>query len=439
MSTTVTVFCSFENCPQKSSILCYDCNKNYCPIHLKDHDQQLLDRLHPLEITAKVLFDRYEKINTNKLINEFSERLDRWKEESHRAIDQFYKEKREELKEWPDKFNRPKIDLNQFQTRKKDIFDKGRTTHDKLDQMVSTLQFIEQNIKDIEEKGVQIDIPMISLVNSTNAGPSGKIDDIDLINLSTPYRAMNCSNEFGSSISSNQRNILILNNQYLNLINRDLTKVEQIEWNDGIVLDMSFHPKLNSFVLLTDKRTIYQLGDNPIRLTRIQTIPCEKWRCCSCSDDYLYLSTYGPDTYLVQYNVSPSFDRIQYWRSPSTCQSHQTIIDLKSTKETILLLIMDTIKRELYFQIRSSTDLTLVCDSLIDISRNRYQPNVHCCLFKRQQYLILIENSSRIYHISKYGTLISIYNYQPNVFNAVLINSNILAIRTEKKLFLHRV
>ena len=438
MSTTAAL-CSVENCPQKSTILCYDCNKNYCPTHLKEHDQQLIDRLHPLENLMKELLNRHEKINTNKLINEFVDRLDRWKDESHRAIDLFYKQKREELKEWPEKLTRPKTDLTHLQTKRRDLIEKGKTTHDKLDQIVNSLQFIGQQIQDIEEKGVQIDIPIISLDNSANLIREYKIDEIDLMNLSSPYRAMNCSNEFGSSITSNHRNILVYNNRYLNLINRDLTTVEQIQWNDGIVLDLSFHPKLNLFILLTDKRTIYQIKDNPFKFNRIQTIPEEKWRCCTCSDEHFYLSTYGPDTYLVQYNVHPSFERIQYWRSPSTCKSHESIIDIKSNKDTLTLLIMDSINRTVRLELRSSNDLNILWICSIDISRNRYQPTLHCCLYKHQQYLIITENSSNIHHISKYGTLISIYNYQPKIFNAVLINSNILAIRSENKIFLHRV
>jgi hypothetical protein len=215
--------------------------------------------------------------------------------------------------------------------------------------------------------------------------------------------------------------------------------MEQSSWTYGHIIDMCWSTKLNHFIVVTDKKTIYQINENPFRFKQIESMPQEQWWSCTCSDQYLFLTTHGTEAFIFQFNLQSSFETIKYWRSPSTCKQHQFIQNIKYNNESLALIIVDSIDKTAKLEVRSSNNLNRFWTFPIEISDISYQPVIHLCLIKYNQWIIIVENTSQIYHIDQHGTLLSIYQYKPSVWNAVLFASNILAIRTEKKIIFHKI
>jgi hypothetical protein len=444
--------CSIESCQRTSTVLCYECNKSFCAEHLKEHDQYLNSQLQPLANEIKNLSNRYALINQNKLINHFREQLDKWRQNSHKTIDRLYKEKCDELKrDWPQKLAKPQKDLERLRAKNMEFIREERTTHQDIEQLREEIRVLDQQIKDIEQKGIQIDIRPLSIekkidieppeheISDTEQEQEHEVEEIQFIDLSIPYRAIDCSGQSGVAFTGNNTNLLIYEYRTLSLLDQDLISMEQSSWNNGHIIDMCWSTTLNHFIVVTDKKTVYQINENPFKFKRIESIPQEQWWSCTCSEQFLFLTAQGKETFIFQFNLKSSFETIKYWRSPATCKQHQFIHDIKYYNQSLALIIIDSIDKTAHFELRSSTNLNKFFSFQIDINETSYQPAIHSCLIKYNQWIIIVENTSQIYHIDKNGTLLSIYQYKPPVWNAVLFASNILAIRTENKIIFHKI
>jgi len=250
---------------------------------------------------------------------------------------------------------------------------------------------------------------------------------------------MNCSNQSGVAFNKNNQNLLIYEKHKLILFNQDLISIEEISWINGQIYDICWSKTLNNFILITDKRILYLINENPLSFTQIKSIPQEKWWSLTCSDQYLFLTTYGTDTNIFLFDLFSSFDFLKRWRSPQTCKQHESIHDINYTNNTILLTIGDSSNKTVRIELRSSITLKHYWKILIDINYISYQSTIHSCLLKDDEWIIIGENTSNIYHISKDGILKKVYQYQQPVWNAITFGSNLLAIRTENNIHFHRI
>jgi hypothetical protein len=428
--------CCIETCKQTSSILCYSCKKTYCPEHLKEHDDKLYLKFDPLIDEIKNLSNRCSLLDKNKLINEYYQKLDKWRDDSHKTIDRLYEQKREELnKDWSQKLIKPQKDLDQINSKINEFIRQQKTTHEDIDQSIERLRYIDKQIKDLEEKGIQIDLNPLLI----NQNLKSKLENFDIFNLSLSYRIIDCFSQSSFAFSQNNQNLLIYENNKLNLFDQDLISIQQLSWKNGQIYDICWINKLNQFILITDKGFIYLINQNPLAFTLIKSIKQEKWWSLTSSDKYLFLSTYGTDTNIFQFDILSSFDFIKRWRSPQTCQQHEYIHNINYTNDTIILIIGDSLNKTVRIELRSSITLTQIWTILIDINHLSYQSKIHSCLLNYDEWIIILENTSDIYHITKDGKLKTIYQYQQPVWNALLFNYNLLAIRTKNNIFFHRI
>src|SRR5947207_1161481 len=89
--------CAIKDCKRASRTLCHCCNQNLCRDHFNQHDDLLNSHLIPLTDEINALADRLTTININKITNASHQKLNQWRIDSHKIIDQFYEEKCQEL------------------------------------------------------------------------------------------------------------------------------------------------------------------------------------------------------------------------------------------------------------------------------------------------------------------------------------------------------
>ena len=103
----MSVGCSVEKCQRPSHVFCYSCKKNFCREHLREHDDLINSQLNPLVDEVKTIANRSTKINIKKLTSECRQKLDKWRDDSHKAIDRIYEQKHDELnQEWNQKLTK---------------------------------------------------------------------------------------------------------------------------------------------------------------------------------------------------------------------------------------------------------------------------------------------------------------------------------------------
>ncbi|CAF4758878.1 unnamed protein product [Rotaria sp. Silwood1] len=399
--------CSIEKCKQSSDVFCYTCKKNLCREHLKEHDDWLNSEVNHLVEEMKSVSNRYMTIDRNKLINDFRQKLDKWRDDSYKKIDLIYEEKRKELEQdWTERVAKPRKGIDLMQSKLNGLIRKKKATHEDISRSTTAIRYIDQKIKDIEQKGIQMNIPTLFIDDNLTYIKESKIEETDEFQLLSSYRSIDYSAQSGVAFAANNENLLIYESDYLNLLNRDLVPIQQIPWRYGHIYDMSWSATLTNFIIITDKKIVYLINESSLSLKVIQSIPQEKWWSSTCSDKSLFLSTYGTDANIFQFNLLSSFELIKRWRSPDTCREYESIHDINYANETLALIITDSSTKIARLEVRSSTTLTQFWSFALNINHISYQPSIHCCQIKYSEWIVIIENTSNIFHISKDEKLI---------------------------------
>ena len=423
--------CSIETCKKTSTIFCYSCEKNLCTEHYKEHNDENNSQIEFISEQIKNLSDRYVKLDTNKLKTDAMQTINQWRIDFHNSIDRLYEQKCEELKQY---LIKPQQEIDQIRAKINELNKKQKSTHEDIDQLIQHLKYVDQQIKDIETQGVPINNRLRANNDNFNA-QSG-----DLINLLNSYRTINCSGQKGIAFAANHQSLLVYENNKFNLLNKDLILTHQVPWTNGQIYDISWSITLNQFILITNKRILYMVNENPLSFTPIKRLPQDNWWSLTCSDKYLYISTHGNDPNIHQFDLSSSsFNPIKRWRSPETCKQYESIHHINYTNETLALIIVDPSTKTSRIELRSSITLKRYWTLDLDINQSLYQSTIHSCLLKFNEWLVIPENTTDIFHITQDGKLRAVYKYKIPVWNITLFQPNLLTIRTEDNIIFYRI
>lgn len=436
----MSLHCAIDTCKRPSAASCNLCKKNLCHEHLKEHDDWIYSEVNRLVEEMKTISNRYHAIDRNKLINDSRQKLDKWRDDAYIAIERTHKEKCRELdRVWVEKITKPQKETDRLQSRFNEFIRKKKVTHDDIYQSTLAIRYMDRQIKDIEQNGIAMSVPMLYIDNNLKSMNENDIEEIDQFQLLSSYRSVDCSAQSGVAFATNNQNLFVYEYDFLNLYNQDLINTQKLQWRNGNIYDICWSTILNSFIVITDKRTLYAINENTLTFRIIHEIPQEKWWSSTCSDKYLFLSTCGTDANIYLFNLSASFELVKRWRSPDTCKQYESIHDIEYANESLAIVVADSSSKAARLELRSSKTLTPFWSFTININHISYQPSIHCCQIKYSEWLVVIENTPNIFHISKDGKLKRIFTYEPLPWNILRFTSSILAIRTENHLFLHNI
>jgi hypothetical protein len=164
----------------------------------------------------------------------------------------------------------------------------------------------------------------------------------------------------------------------------------------------------------------------------------KKWLSCTCSDASLFLTAneYGSD--IVEFNLLSSFNLVEQWSAPKSCDINESIHNIAYNNETLALLLSDKSNGKVHMELRSSKTLDRLWSLPLDIALTGGRIT-RLCLLKNDECLVVDYTNSRLLQISKDGKLKFTHKYTPIPQNAVLFGSNILAIRTTNCVNFYRV
>ena len=429
----MSLSCSKEACDQPSTIYCYQCKQNLCFEHSKQHDENLKNQLYPLAFEMKNLSNRYATLNINELLTKSREKLNEWRIDSHKKIDEIYREKLSELdKDWSTKLTRPQKDLDRLRMKINEFNQRQKATHEDIKLFIEALQYVDQMIKDIETNGILIDVNEKSFADTKNK-------ENPPINFENIYRSIKCSNQYETNLTNSKLNLLIGENHHLKLFDRNFLPVEQLPWSNGQIYDICWSNILNKFIFLSDKRIVYLLQEKPFSFSEVHSIEQENWWSCTTSDEFLFLSTYGTDPNIYQFNLKSSFDFVKRWRSPQTAHQTDFIHQINYSNQSLLLAIGNSKTKSTKIDLCSILTLNRLWSINLQMNFLSYQTNIRSIRFKHQQWLIFIENTNQIYHLTHDGTILNTYEYPQLISNITFFNNEFLIIRTDQMIYFHRI
>lgn len=432
----VNLQCVIVGCRRLANVLCHCCQENLCRNHYNEHDY-LNSKLNLLadEIDS---FDRQLlAVDLKKYIQTTNDRLQQWRFESYKAIDQYCEQKYREIESHLMKIITLKREnIEQLRTNMLDLVQKRSMTLELIETLTSELRTIESDMHDIDQKHLAIHSTPLTLDRGLIQIEELAMEDFEVTTLTTPIKTIEYPRQGLYPIASNQKYLVIPREPNLCLIDRNWKMVKQTPWTHGQIFDMCWSSALAKFFILTLNQ-IYIFDVDRISIERVETTQRLHWLSCTCSDTSLFLSTNEKGSCICEFNLLNSFQSAKRWDPPETCSRDERIHDMFYNKGTLLLLIENTLNEKIRVELRSSARFDRLWSIQLDLL---YKGKIFsCALLKYDQWLIIDSNTSRLLQISMDGKIKSSSHYNPAPSCACLFGSDILAISTLQGVNIHQV
>ncbi|CAF3356246.1 unnamed protein product [Rotaria socialis] len=432
--------CAIEKCKRKSRSICSCCNKNLCHDHLKEHEDLNNPQLNPLMNEFNSLDEQLKSSNTEKLIGGCRQKLVQWRDNCCKLINQLYEQKLHELDQRSlQKLDEQRTQLNLIRSKMTELIRQQETNQGNIDALTLAIRHIHDDIKNIENTRLQIDIRPLNIDDSFIFIQDFEPNKCNLVSLTTPYRTIDCSGEWGPALVSNNRYLLIDRHPNLCLINQQLQIVKQSPWKFDFIRDMCWSTALNTFIVITRSREIYIVNEKTLATELIQPIDEQDWSSCTCSDTSLYLTARREGTNIFELNLLSAFELIKRWKPPHSCKHYEIILNTEYKNKTLALVISHGSTNLVHLELRSSITLDRLWSLELNVSHTIGQPLIRCSALKCDEWLLVDNNTSQLFHVRKDGLIRAVSSCNPAPWNSVLFGSNIIAIRTKNSVHFHKL
>lgn len=435
-SNPTSLQCVIVGCRRLANVLCHCCKENLCRNHYNEHDY-LNSKLNLLadEIDS---FDRQLlAIDLKKYIQTTNDRLQQWRFDSYKIIDQYCEQKYREIEQHLMKIITLKREsIEQLRTNMLDLVQKRLITLELIDSLTSNLRTIEQDMHDIDQKHLSIHTSPLVIDRNLIQIEEISMEDFEVGSLATPVKTIEYTRQGLHPIASNQHHLLVHREPNISVIDRTGKIIKQTSWTHGPILDMCWSAALSRFFLVTLNQ-IYVFDVERIFIDRVDTTQRLHWLSCTCSDTSLFLSTNEKGSAICEFNLLNSFQSAKRWDPPDTCSQDERIHDMFYNKGTLLVLIENTLNDKLRVELRSSARFDRLWSIQLDLA---YQGKMFsCALLNYDQWLVIDSHTSRLIQISMDGKIKSSCYYDPVACCACLFGPDLLAISTIQSVDLHKV
>ena len=419
-----------------SCALCHCCQQNVCLVHLNEHNNLLHSHLDRLVVTVNTIRNRLQTINTQMIIDANYQKLEQWRLDSHKRIDRFFQQKCRELNRLiVDKVDEQDEEFNRLQTKVAELINEQHVTCQDIHELTSTVDQLEIEINNIEESFIQIYTHPLVLDNGVISIKGVNDEEYDLSVLSSAYKFISRPNGSYGALASNDRNLLIHQAPYLCLVDQDLTIHKRILWRYGLIHDMCWSRTLDRFIVI-DRKNLFFLNENTGSTEKVQPIQKRNWLSCTCSDQFLFLSTNEWGSSITKFSFTSSKKLDQQWESPKVCRIDEYVDVVTCNKTKLAMIIRNNSSRTTRIEVRSSETLDWLWSLPLDLVWNPRKP-FHCCSFINEGWLIADYESGRLLHITKTRGVKSTIPYNKIPYCVTLFGSNRLAVSAKDGVNFH--
>lgn len=430
------LFCVITDCRRPANVLCYCCKENLCRKHYNEHDylnaklNLLVDEIDTFDRQLSAVdFKKYTQISNDK--------LQQWRFDSYKAIDQYCDQKYREIEQHLMKIiNFKREDVERVRTKLLELSQKRKLSLDVIDSLTSSLRTIENDMNDIDQKYLSIDTAPLIIDKQLIRIDELKVEQFDLAALTLVYKTIDNPRQGLYPIASNNQYLLIHREPNLCLVDRNIKTAKQTSWNYGQIFDMCWSSALSRFFLITLNQ-IYIFDINSLSIERVDATQKLHWLSCTCSETSLFLSTNQKGSSICEFNLLNSMQAAKRWESPDTCSQDERIHDMVYNKGTLLLVIENSLNGKVRVELRSSARFDRLWSLQLDVGN---QTKVFkCCLLNNDQWLVVDSNSSRLFQITMDGKLKSSCFYNPIPSGACLFGYDMLAVSTLHGVNIHKL
>lgn len=434
--------CVDPTCNSKPSTVCSCCNQNVCYEHLKSHADSVQSKLNGFSNEMVDLIEQMKVFELPKIIENSREKLSRWKENCYRMINDYYEGKCRELEEFSKvKFLQHEKEIDQIQNTIADLSRRDKATQRDLQTLKLSIDDLKYEINKFKTKGLQIDIRPFVVENHAISIKDSKPNAFNLnsSNLLSTKHTIQCLKESQSELAANDRFILLNLGENLSLLDRDLTIHQQTPWMSECIYDMCWSSTLSKFIVITNRRKVYQINETTLEIVRIHGIEKTAWLSCTSSETCLYLTTGDVGTIIYQFKLTPTIRTVKQWIPPYSCRPHESILHMQYNNGTMALIVRESFHGAVDLELRSSATLTRLWTLPLDVRTPGIWSKITCRSLPYDEWLVVHTATSRLFHITKDGKLKITLEYQPQLSNATLFGSNTLVVHLGSKVNFHQL
>jgi hypothetical protein len=429
--------CTITDCKRISCALCHCCQQDICLFHLKEHQDLLISQLNPLVDQINVLETRVNAIDIENMIGDVREKLELWRLDCYKKIDDFIKQKYYQLTQYANKkIDKQREDINEMRYKLTEIIHEQEVTREDIDSLKYKINNLEKEMNKTEQTSFDIQIQTSTIDENLILIKELHTHQLDLSSLPAISKTINCSKENWAALATNERFLLMHQQSNLCLVDREFIIIKKTLWSFGEIWDMFWSSVLQRFIII-NANNVFLIDENTMSIENVQITAKENWCCGTCSDKSLFLATYKCGSSIMEFNLLPSIEFVKHWKSPNTCSKIEGIHDMSYNNEKLFLIIENRIKKTVRVELRSSITLDCLWSLPLD-SADKQNVQIRCCLFNDVEWIVTHHDLHCLLHITKDGTLKASCPYTPAPHFTSTFGSNLLVVATSKSVNLHK-
>ncbi|CAF3555586.1 unnamed protein product [Rotaria socialis] len=223
----------------------------------------------------------------------------------------------------------------------------------------------------------------------------------------------------------------------INGIERDVNQYEE----NGIVVDV------NPLIINQNLVYIEQWASNELTISTLsspyRTVACSKdnWSAMTSNNHFLLVDQY-PN--LCLYDEQLTHVKEYPWEFISndkctSCNYDELINNIAYDNETLALIIENRTNNKNRIEFRSSSTFDPLWSTTFNAAYCFAPWKNRVCVLKHNEWLVIDHKNSHLLHVSKDGQVKAKRSYKPTFNNAVVLGTNILAIKTADNINCYRI
>jgi polyhydroxyalkanoate synthesis regulator phasin len=427
--------CAATKCNRTSRAPCDCCQQSLCLQHLSEHKDLLISQLNPLADEINALGDRLKSLNIEKITSSGHKKLEQWRNDCYQKIDHLFQQKSKELDQLVDeKVKNQQQEIARIQSKIAELIHGEETTRRDIHSLSSTIHHLKEQMDKIEH--TIFDINTRPLMIDDNYIHIREINELDIAIFSPICKMINRPAGSKAVISSNGRFLLMHRKPNLCLVDQDMNIVKEVLWNHDDIYDMCWSSTINRFILVERKR-IFLIKDETMEIDNVRTIEEREWLSCTCSENYLFLVTNKTGSSIKKFTLLPTIKLTKEWKSLRKCASDEAIVNIIYNNGTLGVVIINTSKKSLRFELKSAETLDRIWSLGFDTLCNQ---NIvfRCCLLTNDEWLVIDYEAKRLLHVTKDGNLKTMIPYDSGLRSANLF-AKMLVVSTKSGVNFHNL
>ena len=430
--------CAIDNCKRASRALCHCCQQNICLPHLTEHNDQLNSQLYPLADEINTLGERLKTLNIEDIVGNCRQKLEQWRDNSHKKIDRFYKQKSQEFDDLvTNKLDKPRKTITEIRSKVADLIRDQEATRKDINTLTSTINDVKDSMDKANRTCFEVEIHPLLINDSTVQFKEKCGQEFNPSCLDTVSKRIACPKGSYRALAANDRYLLIHQNPHLSFVDVKLTVVKQVVWPHYLIEDMTWSSMLDRFIVATDN-TIYLVDETTMSINSVPTIGQRSWFSCTCSDDRLFLSTNAWGSSIVEISLSPSIAVTKEWKSPITCTMDEWVHDIVYNNGTLATIITNKVEKSIRMELRSSKTMDRLWSLPLDVIYSGGTP-FHYCSWKCNTWMVADFSNGRLLHITLDGKMKKTIAYKDDPYYITLFGPNLLAVSVANNVNLHKI